>query len=142
VAEQVEFGVVAVAEPAVDKRGLDARGQVAERVHAHVSATAQHGAGQPRIGELRAVDDADCDAGCGRSLERGRQRLDLFRRHLFTQITSRGVRSPAKKVDDVGAGYPKRQADHAVFAGAAAGAHGGQSRDGGRRETDLKRPAT
>ena len=54
--------MIAVAEPAVGDRGSHACGQVAERVHADVATTPQHGSGQAGSGELRAGDDADRSA--------------------------------------------------------------------------------
>ena len=137
-ARQVKLGVVAVAEPAVGKRGPHARGQVTKRLHADVPTATQHGAGEPRPGELRAGDDADGDSGGRRPLERRRLGLNLLRRNLVAEVAAPRVRSPTEGVHHVRTGQPKRQAHHAVLAGATAGAHRGQARDRGRRKPYLQ----
>ena len=60
--EQIHLAVVAVAEPAVGDGGPHAGGQITERLHPDIAATAQDRAGQAGTGELRAGDDAHRDA--------------------------------------------------------------------------------
>ena len=102
VAQQVEFAVVAVAEPTAYQCRAHVRGQITESQHADVAAAAQHGAGQTGAGEFGAGHDADRDAGGRRPFERRRQRLHVFRHQRVAHVLAPRMRPPAQRIDQPG----------------------------------------
>ncbi len=97
--EQIHLAVVAVAESAVGDGRPHARGQITERLHADIAATAQDRASQAGTGELRAGDDAHRDACRGRPFEGRRHGLHLLGRRGVAKIVAPGVRAPPQGVD-------------------------------------------
>ena len=138
VSDEVEVGVIGVAEAAVDEHRPDRRGEIAQRVDPAVASAAQHRTGEAGAVELRAGDDADLHAAGLGALEHRLPWLHGFGRDVITQVGTPRVGPPAQRVDDPDAGQPERHPDHAVLARATAGTHRGQARRGGRRETHLQ----
>ena len=139
VAQQVEFAVVAVAEPTAYQCRAHIRGQITESQHADIAAAAQHGPGQTGAGEFGAGHDADRDAGGRRPFERRRQRLHVFWHQRVAHVLAPRMRPPAQRVEQPGLRQPEGHADQSVLAGAAAGSDSGEPGDRGRREPDLQR---
>ena len=105
--EQIDLTVVAVAEPAIGDGGAHARGQIPERLHPDIAATAQNRASQAGTGELRAGDDAHRDARRRGPFEGRRQRLHLLGRRGLAKIVAPGMGAPPQGVEHADAGQPE-----------------------------------